>query len=128
MASTSVVKPGFSTFGVEVASTTSSPIKFGSFASPRARRVRLLRLPPEVSAVTAGASVAVAWTPDASSSFLSAVVEAASSALFVGVVASKLGVAAAVDVAGAVEAADAAVLVLEAALVDAGAVTGALAS
>ena len=52
-------------------------------------------------------------------SFLSAVVEAASGALFSGVAASRLG---AVDVAGAVEAADAAVLVLLASLVEAGAV------
>ena len=120
LASRSVVKPGFSTFGVEVASSTSSPIKLGSFGSPRARRLR--RLGPEVSAVTAGFSVAGASTPAATSSFLS--VAAASVALFAGVVTSNFGVAAvdvaaAVDVSGAVEAADVAVLVLEAALVDA---------
>ena len=56
------------------------------------------------------------------SSFLSALVVAASEALFAGVATSKLGVAAVFDVAGAVEVADAAVLVLEAALVDAAAV------
>ena len=86
-------------------------------ASPNARRLR--RLPPDVSAVTAGVSVAGAWTPDASSSFLSAVVEAASPALFTVVVASKLGVS---EVAAAVDVAEAAVLVLLASLVEAGAV------
>ena len=86
-------------------------------ASPNARRLR--RLGPEVSAVTAGVSVAGASTPAATSSFLSVV--AAFVALFSGVATSKLGVAA-VDVAGAVEAADAAVLVLLASLVEAGAV------
>ena len=115
MASRSVVKPGFSTFGVEVASSTSSPIKLGSLASPNARRLR--RLGPEVSAVTAGVSVAGASAPAATSSFLS--VAAASVALFSGVVTSRLG---AVDVAAAVEATDAAVLVLLASLVEAGAV------
>ena len=113
------MKPGFSTFGVEVASSTLYPIKFGSLASPRARRVRLRA--PEVSAVTAGVSVVEGAIPEATSSFLSVVVEAASTAMFPGVVASNFGVAA-VDVSGAVEAADVAVLVLEAALVDAAAV------
>ena len=80
-ASRSVVYPGFSTFGVDVASSTSSPIKLGSFASPRARRVRRL---PEVSAVTAGVSVAGASTPAATSSFLS--VAAASVPLLLGFV------------------------------------------
>ena len=84
LASISVVKPGFSTFGVEVASSTSSAIKLSSLGSPIARRVRLLRLPPEVSAVTAGVSVAGAATPAATSSFLS--VAAASVALLLGFV------------------------------------------
>ena len=84
MASRSVVKPGFSTFGVEVASSTSSAIKLGSLASPRARRVRPLRLPPDVSAVTAGFSVVGASTPAATFSFLS--VEVASVALLFGFV------------------------------------------
>ena len=110
-----VVKPGFSTFGVEVASSTSSPIKLGSLASPRARRVRRR----EVLAVSSVVTVLFAVTPcpaeRVGASFLSADVEAAA-ALFSGVVTSRLG---AVDVAGAVDAADAAVLVLEAALVDA---------
>ncbi|RSI55600.1 hypothetical protein D8866_08965 [Streptococcus parasanguinis] len=120
MASTFVVKPGFSTFGVEVASSTSSPIKLSSLGSPIARRVR--RLPPDVSAVTAGVSVAGASTPAAISSFLFVVVEAASAALFAGGATSKLGFSEVVDVAGADDVADAAVLVLEAALVDAAAV------
>ena len=121
MASTFVVKPGFSTFGVEVASSTSSPIKFGSLASPNARRLRFL---PEVWAVSSVVTVLFAVTPcpaeRVGASFLSADVEAAA-ALFSGVVASNFGVAA-VDVSGAVEAADAAVLVLLASLVEAGAV------
>ena len=114
MASTFVVKPGFSTFGVEIASSTSSPIKLSSLGSPIARRER--RLPPDVSAVTAGVSVAGASTPAAISSFLFVVVEAASAALFAGVAASKLGVS---EVAAAVDVADAAVLVLLASLVEA---------
>ncbi|RSJ95063.1 hypothetical protein D8785_09005 [Streptococcus australis] len=81
LASISVVKPGFSTFGVEVASSTSSAIKFGSLGSPTARRGRRL---PEVSAVTAGVSVASASTPAATSSFLSVAV--ASVALLLGFV------------------------------------------
>ena len=121
-----VVRPGFSTFGVEVASSTSSPIKLGSLASPRARRLRFL---PEVWAVSSVATVLFAVTPCPAKrvgvSFLSALVAVASAALFAGVVASKLGVSEAVDVAVAVdvaEAATAAVLVLLASLVEAGAV------
>ena len=49
-------------------------------------------------------------------------VEAASAALFAGGATSKLGFSEVVDVAGADDVADAAVLVLEAALVDAAAV------
>ena len=59
-ASRSVVKPGFSTFGVEVASSTSSPIKLGSLASPRARRLR--RRTSGVATGTAGVSGAGATT------------------------------------------------------------------
>ena len=51
---------GFSTFGVEVASSTSSPIKLSSLGSPIARRVRRR---PEVSAVTTGCSTADASAP-----------------------------------------------------------------
>ena len=125
LASIFVVRPGFSTFGVEVASSTSSPIKLGSLASPRARRLRFL---PEVWAVSSVATVLFAVTPcpaeRVASSFLSVLVAVTSAALFVGVVASNFGVAA-VDVPGAVEVADvaeAAVLVLLASLVEAGAV------
>ena len=42
LASISVVKPGFSTFGVEVASSTSSAIKLSSLGFPIARRERRL--------------------------------------------------------------------------------------
>ncbi len=121
LASRSVVKPGFSTFGVEVASSTSSPIKLGSLASPNARRLRFL---PEVWAVSSVVTVLFAVTPcpaeRVGASFLSGDVEAAAT-LFSGVVASNFGVAA-VDVAVAVDVAEAAVLVLLASLVEAGAV------
>ena len=114
------MKPGFASFGVEVASWTSSPIKFGSLTSPNARRLRRL---PEVCAVSSVASVLFAGRPCPAErvgvSFLSALVETASATLFVGVGTSRLG---AVYVDGAVDTADAAVLALEAALVDAAAV------
>ena len=72
MASISVVKPGFSTFGVEVASSTSSAIKFGSLGSPTARRVRGLGVFSD-GTVAAFSSFAGASTPAAiTSSFLSA--------------------------------------------------------
>ena len=91
-------------------------------ASPNARRLRFL---PEVWAVSSVTTVLFAVTPCPAErvgvSFLSALVAAASTALFAGVVASNFGVAA-VDVAAAVEVADAAVLVLLASLVEAGAV------
>ena len=57
-----VVKPGFASVGVAVASWTSSAMRFGSFGSPIERRLRRL---PEVSGVTAGVSVD-AGTPAAS--------------------------------------------------------------
>lgn len=113
LASRSVVKPGFSTFGVEVASSTSSPIKLSSLGSPIARRVRRR---PLVSSVEGVLVVAGASTPAAISSFLSAVVEAASAALFSGATTSNLGVS---EVATTVDVADAAVLVLLASLVEA---------
>ena len=95
-------------------------MRFGSFGSPIERRLRRL---PEVCAVSSVASVLFAVTPCPAekvvSSFLSAVVEAASPALFTVVVASKLGVS---EVAAAVDVAEAAVLVLLASLVEAGAV------
>ena len=92
-------------------------------ASPRARRVRRR---PLVSSVEGVLVVAGASTPAAISSFLSAVVEAASPALFTGVVASNFGVS---EVAAAVDVADAAVLVLLASLVEAAVeVTAGLAS
>ena len=55
-----VVKPGFASLGVEVASCTSSPMRFGSFGSPIERRLRRL---PEVSAVTTGCSTTGDSTP-----------------------------------------------------------------
>ena len=128
------MNPGFVSFGVAVASWTSSPIRFGSFGSPIERRLRRRG----VLAVSSVATVLFGVTPcpaeRVGASFLSALVEVVSTALFSGVVTSSLGVVAAVDVSGAVEAADAAVLVLKAelvdatALVDAGAVIAAFAS
>ena len=110
-----------------MASWTSSPIRFGSFGSPIERRLRRRG----VLAVSSVATVLFGVTPcpaeRVGASFLSALVEVVSTALFSGVVTSNFGVAA-VDVSGAVEAADAAVLVLEAELVDAGAVIAAFAS
>ena len=98
-------------------------MRFGSFASPNARRLRRL---PEVCAVSSVASVLFVGTPCPAErvgvSFLAALVEVAPAALFAGVATDKLGVSEAVDVSGAVEAADAAVLALEATLVDATAV------
>ena len=120
-----VVKPGFASFGVEVASSTSSPMRFGSFGSPTERRLRRR----EVLAVSSVATVLFVGTACPAergiASFLSSLVEVASTVLFSGVTTSRLG---AVDVAGTAEAADVAVLVLEAALVDAGAVIAAFAS
>ena len=98
-------------------------MRFGSFGSPIERRLRRL---PEVCAVSSVASVLFVGRPCPAErvgvSFLSALVEVTSAALFAGLATSKLGVSEPVDVAGAVEAADAAVLALEAALVDATAV------
>ena len=101
-------------FGVEVASSTSSPIKLGSLASPRARRLRFyqkfgLSLPLLLYCLLLHLVQLKELV-----FLLSALVAVASSALFAGVVASNFGVAA-VDVPGAVEVADvaeAAVLVL----------------
>ena len=99
-ASRSVVYPGFSTFGVDVASTTSSPIKLSSLGSPIARRVRRL---PEVSAVTAGVSVAGASTPAATSFFLSVAV--ASVPLLLGFVEASVAAGVATATLSSVEAA-----------------------
>ena len=112
-------------------------MRLGSFGSPIERRLRRRG----VLAVSSVATVLFGVTPCPAervvASFLSALVEVASVALYSGLTTSRLGavdVAGAADVTGAVEAADAAVLVLEAelvdaaALVDAGAVIAAFAS